>query len=331
VAAVAATAGPPIGGLLIGLSWRWIFVINVPIGIAVLAAGRRILPEVRAERGARLPDLASAALVLAAVSLFVVATVQGSVWGWSSAGTITLFAAALVATALTLRRTLHHPNALIEKSLFQSRAFRTSTVALFLVFVSFSAWLLITVLFFENQWHYSPMRAGLAIAPGPGVAFLFAINARRFARRLGPTLPATIGTFALGAVGLWWFALAHRTSDYLLILPALLLSGLASGMTQAPLLAAVNTLPPDRATTGSAVLNMSRQIGSAVGVALLVALLATNDPHGLSEFHRGWVLIAVSGWGAMVAVLAGAVSARVKTSRDSTSRSSARISATQQS
>jgi hypothetical protein len=81
-------------------------------------------------------------------------------------------------------------------------------------------------------------------------------------------------------------------------------------MTQAPLLAAVNTLPPDRATTGSAVLNMSRQIGSAVGVALLVALLATNNPHELSEFHRGWVLVAVSGWGAMVAVLIGAARGR---------------------
>jgi EmrB/QacA subfamily drug resistance transporter len=326
VAAVAATAGPPIGGLLIGLSWRWIFVINVPIGIATLTAGSRILPEVRAEKGARLPDLVSAGLVLAAVSLFVVATVQGSVWGWGSAGTISLFALALIATVLTLRRTLRHPNALIEKSLFESRSFRTSSIAMFLVFVSFASWLLITVLFFENQWHYSPMRAGLAIAPGPGVAFLFAINARRFARHLGPTLPATIGTFALGAVGLWWFALAHRTSDYLLILPALLLSGVASGMTQAPLLAAVNTLPPDRATTGSAVLNMSRQIGSAVGVALLVALLATNNPNGLSEFHRGWVLVALSGWGAMVAILVGAASARLKTSRNS-----ARISATQQS
>jgi hypothetical protein len=98
---------------------------------------------------------------------------------------------------------------------------------------------------------------------------------------------------------------------------ALLLSGVASGMTQAPLLAAVNTLPPDRATTGSAVLNMSRQIGSAVGVALLVALLATNNPNHLSEFRRGWVLVAVSGWGAMAAILIGAVRARVESSRKS--------------
>jgi EmrB/QacA subfamily drug resistance transporter len=306
VQSVAATAGPPIGGLLIGLSWRWIFVINLPIGIATLLAGRRILPEVRADHGARLPDGLSAALLLAAVSLLVVATVQGPAWGWGNVSTVVLFAFAAVATVLTVLRTLRHPHALIEKTLFSSRPFTTSSVALFLVFVSFSTWLLITVLFFENEWHYSALRAGLAIAPGPGATAVFAVSARRIARRLGSAFPAVAGTLVMGGAGMWWYALAGTSPNYLLMLPALLLTGIASGLTQTPLLAAVNTLPADRATTGSAVLNMSRQIGSAVGVALLVALLATNSPHALSEFHRGWLLMAVSGWGAMAAVIVGA-------------------------
>jgi EmrB/QacA subfamily drug resistance transporter len=306
VQSVAATAGPPIGGLLIGLSWRWIFVINLPIGIATLLAGRRILPEVRADHGARLPDGLSAVLLLAAVSLLVVATVQGPAWGWGNVSTVVLFALAAVAIVLTVLRTLRHPHALIEKTLFSSRPFTTSSVALFLVFVSFSAWLLITVLFFENEWHYSALRAGLAIAPGPGATAVFAVSARRIARRLGSAFPAVAGTLVMGGAGIWWYALAGTSPNYLLMLPALLLTGIASGLTQTPLLAAVNTLPADRATTGSAVLNMSRQIGSAVGVALLVALLATNSPHALSEFHRGWLLMAVSGWGAMAAVIVGA-------------------------
>jgi EmrB/QacA subfamily drug resistance transporter len=305
VQSVAATAGPPIGGLLIGLSWRWIFVINLPIGIATLLAGRRILPEVRANHGARLPDGVSAVLLLAAVSLLVVATVQGPGWGWGAISTIVLFVLAALATAATVARTLLHPHALIEKTLFSSRPFTISSIAIFLVFVSFASWLLITVLFFENEWHYSALRAGLAIAPGPGATAIFAVNARRLARRLGSAFPAVAGTFVLGGAGIWWYALAGSRPDYVLILPALLLTGVASGLTQTPLLAAVNTLPADRATTGSAVLNMSRQIGSAVGVALLVALLATSSPHELGEFQRGWLLVALSGWGAMAAVLVG--------------------------
>jgi hypothetical protein len=109
----------------------------------------------------------------------------------------------------------------------------------------------------------------------------------------------------MGAMGAWWLIFATSTPHYLYVLPALLLGGVASGMTQAPLYAAANTLPADRATTGSAVLNMSRQIGSAVGVALLVALLATSTPDSLAEFRRGWVLIVIGGWGATAVVFFG--------------------------
>jgi EmrB/QacA subfamily drug resistance transporter len=310
VAAVAGTAGPPIGGLLVAASWRWIFIINVPIGVATLVAGRRILPEVRAGRGARLPDGPSAALLLISVTLLVVATVQGPVWGWSSGRTATLFGLAVAATALTVLRTVRHPHALIEKTLFRSRPFTTAAIALFLVFVSFAAWLLVTVLFLQDEWHYSALRAGLAIAPGPAAAAVFAVNAGRLSARFGRTVPAALGTLVMGGAGVWWYFLATATPDYLRVLPALLLSGAGSGLTQAPLYAAANTLPPDRATTGSAVLTMSRQIGSAVGVALLVALLAASAPDELVEFRRGWLLMIVSGAGAMVTVLAGKPSRR---------------------
>src|SRR6185437_4574160 len=257
-------------------------------------------------------------LLLAAVTLVVVATVQVPVWGWDDGRTLALFALAAIATALTVRRTLRNPDALIERTLFDSRPFTVSSIALFLVFVAFAAWLLVTVLFFQDQWHYSAVRAGLAIAPGPAVAAVFAINAGRFRERLGPLVPAVIGTLAMGAMGVWWLVFATSTPHYLYVLPALLLGGVASGMTQAPLYAAANTLPPDRATTGSAVLNMSRQIGSAVGVALLVALLATSTPDSLDEFRRGCVLIVLGGWGATAVIffgLRGAEKPAVDTSR----------------
>jgi EmrB/QacA subfamily drug resistance transporter len=305
VAAVAASSGPPVGGLLIEFSWRWIFLINAPIGIVALAGGWRVLDEVRAVKGARLPDPVSVAALLAAVTLTVLATVQGPGWGWGSGATIGTLAGAALATAITVSRTIGHPHALIEASLFRSRDFVAAAVALFLFFVAFSVWLLITVLFLQDQWHYSALRAGLAIAPGPLTAAVFAVNSGRLAGRFGRAVPALTGCLATTSSALFFLFAATAHSSYgTAFLPGLILGGVGAGLTQAPLFAAASTLAADRATTGSAVLTMSRQIGSAVGVAVLVALLGASDPHSLALFHRGWILEAAAAMAGAVAVAA---------------------------
>jgi EmrB/QacA subfamily drug resistance transporter len=308
VAAVAASSGPPVGGLLIELSWRWVFLINVPIGIAALAGGLRFLPEIRAERGARLPDPLSAVTLLAAVTLLVLGTIQGPGWGWGSPATIGTLAAGALAAAATVTRTLRHPHALIEASLFRSREFASAAIALFLFFVAFSVFLLITVLFLQDQWGYSALRTGLAIAPGPMTAAVFAFSSGRIAARFGRVLPALAGTLATAAAAVFWLLATPAHPSYLAgFLPGMILGGIGAGLTQAPLFAAASTLPADRATTGSAVLTMARQIGSAIGVAVLVALLATSDPHTLALFHRGWDLQV----GAALAAAAAIVTMRL--------------------
>jgi EmrB/QacA subfamily drug resistance transporter len=303
VAAVAASSGPPVGGLLIELSWRWVFLINVPIGVLALVGGLRLLPEIRAERGARLPDPLSAVALLAAVTLLVLGTIQGPSWGWASPATAGTLAAGVLAAAVTVRRTMRHPHALIEATLFRSREFTAAAIALFLFFVAFSSFLLITVLFLEDQWGYSPLRAGLAIAPGPLTAAVFAFSSGKIAGRLGRAVPALAGTLAIAAAaGFWLFAAPARPSYLAFFLPGMILGGLGAGLTQAPLFAAASTLPAHRATTGSAVLTMARQIGSAIGVAVLVALLATSHPHSLAVFHRGWLLQAGAALAAAAAI-----------------------------
>ncbi len=305
VAAVAASAGPPLGGLLVALDWRWIFIVNVPIGIGTVIAGRRILPEISARPGARLPDPVSVVSVLAAVTLFILGLVQGPEWGWVSAPVLGLFLAAAVATAVTVSRTLHHPRAVIELGLFESSEFTSATVALFLFFIAFAAFLLITVLFLQDQWHYSALETGLAIAPGPMTAAVFALNAGRITGRFGRTVPAVIGSLAIGAAGLFWMAMATARPAYATtFLPALILGGMGAGLTQAPLFAAASTLAPHRTTTGSAVLNMSRQVGSAVGIALLVVLLSSGQHDRLAVFERGWLLIAVAAGAAALSLVA---------------------------
>jgi EmrB/QacA subfamily drug resistance transporter len=308
VAAVAGTAGPPVGGLLVEVSWRWIFLINVPIGVVTLLGGLKVLPEVRAAAGSRLPDWVSAAGLLASVTLLVLGTVQGPTWGWGSSRTVALLAVAALAIALTVARTLRHPHALIERDLFTSRPFTGASIALFVFFIGFAIFLLSVVLFLQEQWHYSVVRSGLAISPGPATAAVFAVNAGRIRARFGQVLPAMAGTLFMAVAAVCWMLFTGTHPDYAAaFLPGLFAGGISAGLTQAPLFAAAGTLPPDRATTGSAVLNMARQVGSAVGVAVVVVILGTGATHTLTGFHHVWAAEAVAG---LVATLAVAVTAR---------------------
>jgi EmrB/QacA subfamily drug resistance transporter len=305
VGAVAATAGPPVGGLLVGVSWRWIFLINVPIGVVTLIGGLRVLPEVRAVAGSRLPDWVSAAGLLASVTLLVLGTVQGPSWGWGSGRTVALLAVAAAAIALTVARTLRHPNALIERDLFTSRPFTGASIALFVYYIGFAIFLLSVVLFLQGQWHYSVVKSGLAIAPGPATAAVFAVSTGRIRARFGRVLPAMAGTLFMAVAAGYWMLFTGAHPDYAVtFLPGLIAGGISAGLTQAPLFAAAGTLPPDRATTGSAVLNMARQVGSAAGVAAVVVVLGAGAAHTVSDFHRVWAAEAVAGLVAALAVAA---------------------------
>jgi MFS family permease len=305
LAAVAGTLGPTAGGLLVGLSWRWIFLINLPIGILIVALARPMVPRHRAAHDSRLPDALSAVSLLIAITALVLATVKGPDWGWTSPATLGLYAAAAAAALITVWRSVVHPHAMIEAAVFASRAFSCSTIALLAFFVGFGAWLLISVLFLQDTWHYSALRTGLAIAPGPIVSLLWAVNAAAVAARFGRTAPAIAGSLCMAAAAALWLLGASAAPDYARgFLPGLLLMGCAAGLVQAPLFAAASALSAHRATTGSAVLNTARQVGSAIGVALLVVLLGSGHAT-LASYHRGWWLLVASGVLSAVAVMLG--------------------------
>jgi EmrB/QacA subfamily drug resistance transporter len=287
VGAVAASAGPPVGGLLVGAAWRWIFVINLPIGVVTILFGLRLISEGRQRPGARLFDPASAASLLVAVSTLVLATVQGPRWGWGKVPTVALFAAAAVAALVCLQRTARAQHPIIERQLFHSRVFSAATLALLLYFSGFAIFLLGSALLMQDVWGFSAVKAGLGIAPAPVVSIGFAVSAGPIQRRLGRTLPATVGTIAMAAAGaIWLLSVGHHPDYWSAMFPGLIIMGISGGLSQAPMYAAAGTLPPDRATTGSAVLNMSRQVGSAIGVALLVALTAARDP--VAGYRHAW-------------------------------------------
>ena len=291
VAAVAASSGAPLGGLLVRVDWRWIFLVNVPLALVALVAGIAVLPEIRAERGARLPDTLSVIAVFLAITLLTLVIVQGPQWGWSSDAGVLSALAALVAAGVAVWRS-RHPRAVIEVSLFRNQQFTGATLALLVYFVGFAAFLLVTVLFLQDLWHFDALQTGLAIAPGPLVAAVFAINSGPISARFGLRAAAVAGPLFVAMAALFWLGVARDQPNYVFgFLPGMLVGGVGAGLTQAPLLAAATVLPDARATTGSAVLNMARQVGSAVGVALTVMLLATAPTGSLDGFRDCWWLM----------------------------------------
>ena len=293
VAAVAASMGPTLGGLLIGIDWRWIFLINVPIGLVTFIAGLAVVPEVRIPGSSGAADPLSVLTLLLAVSLLAMVTVEGGRWGWLSTNTLAALAVGVAAAVATVWRALTNPRAIIEASLFRVRPFAASSAALFFFFLAHASWMLINVLFLQGMWHYSPVRCGLAVSLGPITAAIFAPTSGRVADRIGRRATATIGCLAFAAGGLLCSVMVPAGHSYLAsFVPAMVLAGIGSGLTQAPLYAAASELPDHRANTGSAMLNMSRQIGSAFGVAVLVSLLGAVST-GLAGYRHGWEFIAI--------------------------------------
>ncbi len=295
-AGLAAALGPVVGGLLITASWRWVFLVNVPIGVVAFVVGWRRLPHVAGHRVPR-PDAIGAVLVTAGVGLLTFGLVQGSAWGWGSAGIVGALAGSVVLLGLFVVRCLRHHNPLVEPSLFKVRNFSGATVVSLLFSAAFGAMLLSVVLWLQDDWGWSALKAGLAVAPGPLMVPIFSfVVAGRLIPRLGNGPVIALGTvvFAVGAA--WWAMAVGLHADYLTeFLPGMLLTGVGVGLTMPTYLAAAaSSLPPPSFASGSATINMIRQVGLAIGVAVLIAVLGSpTTPVGrLDAFRHGWWVIA---------------------------------------
>jgi EmrB/QacA subfamily drug resistance transporter len=292
VGGAAAALGPVAGGLLVAASWRWVFLVNVPVGLLALVVGWRRLPRVPGHDVPN-PDAFGALLATLGVGALTLGLVQGEHWGWASAATVAALAVAVVALGAFVAHTLRHRNPLIDPALFRPRAFRGASIAMVLFSMAFGAMLLSVVLWMQDGWGWSALRTGLAIAPGPLMVPLFGLLVSgRLTARYGAGPVAAVGSLLFGA-GMAWFALAvDARPDYLGdVLGGMLLTGIGVGLTLPTLMAtAAGSLPPQAFATGSAVVNTLRQVGLAVGVAVLVALLGTSP--ALAAFQSGWWVFA---------------------------------------
>ncbi len=301
---IAAACGPPLGGLLVQVDWRWVFLVNVPVGVLGIVFGARTLVE-RRERDAARPDLLGACMLIVAIGSLVVAIVKGQEWGWGSTRVIALLAVTAVLLPALWWRSERQVAPVIEPAMLRVRTFGLAVGASLLFFAGFGAMLLAGVLFLTTVWHESVLTAGLMLFPGPAMATTFSIPSARLGARLGYRLPGVVGAllFACGSV---WFI--TRTGDrpayFSEYLPGSLIGGAGVGLVIPTLTGAgASSLAPERFATGAAVLTMGRQIGAALGVALLVAVLGTSALTA-ADFHSAWLITVAGGLAAGLALAA---------------------------
>lgn len=298
VGGVAAAAGPPIGGLLVQAGWRWVFIVNIPFAIGAFVAAARLVREVKDESSAR-PDVASAALFTVGIAALTLAIVKGPEWGWSSAQTLALFAASAGLTIAVAARSRVHPAPLIEPAIIRNRAIALGNLGALLFFGAFAAFALAAVLYQTTVWHDSILRAGLQIAPGPLMAAIFAFPGGVLGQRFGQRYVGAAGALLFAAGGIWFRTHMGASPNYATaMLPAQLVGGAGVGLVLPTLsAAATGPLPPSRFATGTAILGMSRQLGSVLGIAVLVAIIGhpSSAAAVMSVFRDSWTfMIAVT-------------------------------------
>ena len=302
----AAALGPAVGGVLVEASWRWVFLVNVPIGLAAMVAGWRLLPEVPGHP-IRRPDAFGALLITGGIAALTLGLVEGRSWGWGGTRTIAVLALSLAGLVLFAAHTARHHNPLIDRALFRVRPFTGASAVAVLFSMAFGAMLLSRVLWAQDVWHWSALSTGVSIVPGPiMVPVLSFLVAGRLIERFGSALVIAAGS-TIFAAGMVWAALATGLqSDYVGdVLGSLILTGIGVGLTLPTLMAtSASSLPPTSFATGSAVVNMLRQVGLAIGVAVFIAVLGSpgSPAATLAAYQRAWLVTAGM-------ALAGAVTA----------------------
>lgn len=307
VAAGAAGLGPSLGGVLVALAdWRLVFLVNVPIGVAASVLARRHLVESRTPGRRRLPDLTGALVFALAVSALVLGVVKGQEWGWDSIAIVLSFALAIALGALFAWRCSWHRAPVVDLAMLRVRSFSAANAMTVVAAAGFYGYTLSNVLFLTGVWHYSVLKAGLALTPGPFVAAAVAGPTSRLVQRFGHRPVLVAGGLIWGGAVLWLVERVGARPEFLSQwLPGIVLLGLGAG-TLFPNLsgAALAAAPGANFATATALNSVARQLGAALGVAVVVAIIGTPSPlSALHTFEHAWSF----GAGCMFVAAAGSL------------------------
>jgi EmrB/QacA subfamily drug resistance transporter len=299
MSAVAAALGPTIGALLTEYaSWRWIFLINVPICAVIVFFGLRTLHERRDPHAEGLPDVLGVLMIAAVPAALSFAIIEGPRWGWSDGRVIGGFVLSAVLLPLFLLRCRAVLHPAIDLTLFRVRQFRLVNAATLVFAAAFYGTLLSNIIFLQTVWHYSVLRSALASSPGPLVVALVAQFSTKLAHRYGPRVILAIGALCYSAALALYASVVGPDPHWITHwLPIALLMGAGIGMSlPVQSSAAVQALEPARFALGSAINASFRQLGAVLGISLFVAILGTPAPAAaVGAFHHVWALFAVFG------------------------------------
>ncbi|MGB0096891.1 MAG: DHA2 family efflux MFS transporter permease subunit [Solirubrobacteraceae bacterium] len=314
VAAGGGTLGVLLGGVLTDLlNWHWIFLVNVPIGIAVCILALRMLPAGRGSGARGGLDVAGAVLVTGALMLATYAIVNGNQAGWSSPQTLGLLIAAAGLLACFLAVESRGSSPLMPLALLRLRNLATANVVGVLWAAAMFAWFFLSALYLQLVLGYSPLQVGLAFLPANLIMGAFSLGlSAKLVMRFGIKAPLSLGLL-VASVGLALFARApvggHFAAD---VLPSMILLGFGAGMALNPiLLAAMGDVDPSESGLASGVVNTSFMMGGALGLAVLASIAASRTTNLLGSGHER--LAALDG-GYQLAFVVGAVFAAVAAS-----------------
>ena len=280
VANTAAAIGPPVGGLLVEYaSWHWIFLVNVPIGIVGVALALREMPESYDLTANQQVDWWGMVLIGGAIFCLTYGLVEANSKGWGSTEIVGLFVGTVVlGAAFALSQRIGRWPMLVP-SLLRNRQFVGASAAMIMFAVAVMGPLFLAVIAFVNMWGYSQLDAALAVSPIPIVGLIVSPLVGRRSDTVPPRLMA-IPAMVVMAAGLIWLGEMPARPDYLSVLPALILMGIGMGAIFPTVnVGAMGSISGQELGLGSGIVNMSRQVGFALGVAVLVAVFTgvVND------------------------------------------------------
>jgi EmrB/QacA subfamily drug resistance transporter len=299
--------GPMIGGVLVQhAGWEWIFYINIPVGVAGILATFRLVDESRdtsAERRIDVPGLVTSAIGIFALNY---ALIQGNSYGWSSGRIVGSFVASAVFLVAFLVIELRARVPMFDLTLFRDRTFAAANVNGLLMFIGLFTYILYFSIFLQTVLGYSAVQAGATFLVSSAAILLFAPAAGGIAAKVGPRLPMA-GGMALYGVAMLVMSTLDESASFWNIAPWLFVGGAGFGLIVAPMTEAIlATVDVDKAGVAAGVMQVFRQLGGALGVAIMGAILA-GHLHGLTPGHPDYRADFVSAWQTM-AILAGIIS-----------------------
>jgi EmrB/QacA subfamily drug resistance transporter len=275
VSGIGIAVGPLLGGwLLEHFSWGSVFLINVPVVAIALPAGYYLLPNSKAEHSSRLDPVGAVLSVVGLISL-VWAIIEAPGKGWTAPEVLTAFAVAAVALSSFVWWQLHSDHPMLDVRIFENRRFTAASVAITLTFFAMFGSMFLLTQFMQYVLGYTPLQAGVRSIPVAAMLMIGGPMSARLVERFGTKHMVAAGLFVVGA-GLAVASTATPELGYLArVLPSQLLLGLGISMAMAPATESImGSLPRDKAGVGSAVNDTTRQIGGAMGVAIIGSIFA---------------------------------------------------------